>query len=876
MKLYSRFKNFVFPALLVAVAITLSAVNYTPGTFLSGWDTLHPEFNLPLYLSRIFWGVWQQHQGLGAVAAQAHASELGRLWYLLPASLLPVDLFRYGYFWLMLILGSLGIYFLLNKVVRSQAAFLGGLFYLLNLGTLQHFYLPLEMFATAYGFLPWLFWAVYQKREWPLALLFLVSAPMAHTPTLWFVNFAALAIFALVLNWRWAIKVVLIGLLVNSFWLLPSVYFVINHGVDVASSHINEQFSIRAILTNKEFGNLWDVAILRGYLFDWGHFDFGLRQYADLFPLWKSHLSNLAVLVVGYGAFVGVVLGVGRAFWKRISLGKALLPVLLVSFLGMLTVFDFLGNFNPVLAGAFRFPFTKFSLLLMLCFSVYFALALEKVGKAWLLVAITLVFYMWPAFRGDLICRCEEVRFPESYREAFSWFAKQDSNTRIAPFPVNSIYGWGYYDWGYEGAGFRWFGLPQPILDREFDRWMPTNEGYYWELSYALYSKNLSLLEAVLEKYRVNWLLVDQSMVNPPSPKALFVDELIELIARSGKIKPAAKFGNLAVYQVSLSRATKNFASVATDLPGVQPAYKWSNVDRAFVDLGDYLLGTDYPYPNRTLFTGKKPEDLEFDPKKLATLPPLLGVGRKTWPATGQCVSSTPQGQEGCVTMDFPNLPHQFGYLITVESQNQSGQPLLFFVENTNNRTIDMETYLPKRPELVTSYFVQPPMEADGIGYKLHFDSVSFGKEKSANYLGVVTVTMVDYWGLVGQRVGQKMVVPKYLPTEGFQVDHPNTSFYRLDLGKGALSKGSTLILSQSYEPGWWAFGVGSEGDITPLSGHVLVDNWANGWKLSGNERIVYVFFWPQLLEFAGFGLWGLFGTFLLTKRVRRKIIALD
>ena len=562
---------------LSTIAIILSLLNYTPGTILSGWDTLHPEFNLPLYLQRIFWGVWQQHQGLGAVAAQSHASELGRLWYLgFP--------FRYGYFWLTLIIGPLGVYFLLNKFVGKTAAFLGGLFYLLNLGTMQHFYLPLEMFATGYAFLPWLFWAVVSKKLWPLILFFILSAPMAHTPTLWFVNFAALIVFAFFLDKKWALKVFLIGLIVNSFWLLPTAYYVLNHGTEVANSHISQQFSAKALNTSKEFGNLFDIAIIRGYLFDWGHFNFVSRQFADLFPVWKNHLANPLVLAIGYGSFAAIILGILISIKKRISVGIAMAPVLVISIVGLMAFID---------TEALRFPFTKFSLLLMLAFAVYFGVAASYLKKLWILVPVLLIFYMWPAFRGNLICDCERVTIPAEYQQTFDWFNQQDHNTRIAPFPVDSIYGWGYYKWGYEGAGFRWFGLPQPILDREFDRWMPANENYYWEISQAVYSKNLPLLESVLNKYRVNWLLVDKNIINPSSPKALYFDELEEMIGRSRNIREVREFGGIRVYEFRLKVPTQSFVSIAQNLPNVGPAYKWGNLDQGYFENGDYATKKD-------------------------------------------------------------------------------------------------------------------------------------------------------------------------------------------------------------------------------------------------------------------------------------------
>ena len=47
-----------------------------------------------------------------------------------------------------------------------------------------------------------------------------------------------------------------------------------------------------------------------------------------------------------------------------------------------------------------------------------------------------------------------------------------------------------------------------------------------------------------------------------------------------------------------------------------------------------------------------------------------------------------------------------------------------------------------------------------------------------------------------------------------------------------------------------------------------LVNNWANGWTVK-NSGTIYIFFWPQLLEWFGFLLIPLPFVFLLIKRYR-------
>ena len=770
--------------------------------------------------------MWQEHQGLGAVAVQAQASELGRLWYLW----IP---FRYGYFWLMLILGPLGIYRLLGGKVRG---FCGGLFYLLNLGTLQHFYLPQELFVTAYGFLPWLFWAISTKKTKTLFLLFLLSAPMAHTPTLWIVNFIGLILFALVYDWRWGIKVAVIGLGVNSFWLLLTTYYFFAHGGEVANSHISQQFTFRAIAANKEFANIIDIALIKGYLFDWGHFDVTRRQYTDLFPVWKNHLGWAGF--IGYFVAVGAVLGVVKAFFGKDLVGRAMIPVLLLAIVGLMVVFD---------AEILRFPFTKFSLLLMMTGAYFFGIAAEKIHKYWPVIFLALMIYMWPAFSGNLISSSEKVVIPQEYFAMFDWFSKQDPNARIAPFPLDSIYGWVYYRWDYEGAGFRWFGLPQALLDREFDRWNPTNENYYWEISQALYSKNLPLFESVLNKYRVNWLLVDGNVINPSSPKALYIDELTELVKKSQDISLEKQFNNLTIYRVNLRVPTKSFVSVAQNLPNIGPAYKWGNLDQGYFDYGDYIntnISSIY-YRYRTLFTGRSQSDLEFDPAKIPVLDTVVSqeVDKILAAKDGKTVGES---------FNYAGLSHQNGYLITTKTRNITGKPTLFWIEDLNSRRAAIETYLPSsKGKIQKSKFILPPMEPDGLGYSLHFDSVSVGNEPAENEVVDFKIDKIDYWSLVTSHVlsGSNNLTSA---TGHFGVSHPNPAFYRVDLTS---SKDQVLILAQSFENGWLAISVDDKEKIKLNKNHILVNNWANGWELSGDEKIVYLFFWPQLLEFAGFAL---------------------
>ena len=989
----SKIKNDGLVLLLIIIVFYLAARNYQPQTWLSGWDTLQPEFNFFLYFKRIFFGVWQEHQGLGATASQAHPAEIVRMLFYYPFSFfLPQSLMRYSYFFLTLILGPLGVYYFLEKIIIPKnlsrtsyhaASFCGGLLYLLNLGTLQHYYLPLEMFATQYAALGWLFlWASKflkggQKKDllW-FAFVTLLAAPAAHTATLFFAYFLGLSFFIVTLilfsfskkSIGKGLIILLVTLLLNSFWLLPNFYFIKNHGQEVVNSKIHRQFSQQAFLTGQKFGTLKDTALLKNFLFDWGEYDDNKEQFIRVFNEWVPHLEKPIIMVIGYGIFFMVALGILISIKKKNKYAIALLPIFLVSFFFIANnvapakiIFSFCQNKIPLFKEAFRFPFTKFSLLLMFSFSVYFAVTLSFIFKKttnWiviLLISVALGYYMLPAFSGHLISPSMKIRFPSEYFQSFNWLNQQEKTGRIASFPTHTFRGWQYYCWDYEGAGFEWFGLNQSFLTREFDRWSPYNENHYWEISYAFYSGNLNLLESVLEKYQVHWLWVDENIFDPSSSKDTYFDELTEILSQSEKISLKKEFGKIKIYQVNLKKSYQNFVTLSKNSTNIGPRYNWNNYDLAYLENGNYItdpktLPQAY-YPFRSLFTGRSQKDLEFSienkenyflfkapmdqklpnyyldippsyqkallsvaPEDLADIqyqspeiyyngnileaiiPKVGGYFSTNIEAAGKYSNLKPKNcdqfnQRGVVKNEvvqekgkkflrlsatnayncsasfwLPNLPHQYAYLITIESRNLEGQSLLFWLENLNIRKADIESYLPQNERTNISYFIQPPMEKDGLGYTLHFDNISIGKTKTINDLGKITINLIPFDFLASL----KLVPPKQennnhskkaFDITNFEVYHPNPSFYKVKIKNLNNTEPFLLTLSQSFEKGW----IASQGK------HVLVNNWANGWLIDSpseeKSQEIIIFFWPQLLEYLGFLLIPV--SFILVKKLK-------
>ncbi len=182
---------------------------------------------------------------------------------------------------------------------------------------------------------------------------------------------------------------------------------------------------------------------------------------------------------------------------------------------------------------------------------------------------------------------------------------------------------------------------------------------------------------------------------------------------------------------------------------------------------------------------------------------------------------------------DYPTLSHRDSYLIKVKAKSEERN--LFWVEDLNSRRAVLETYIQNSSRNVRdqiSNFVLPPMEPDGLGYAFHLDN-----QES------LEVYKIDYFKLISLRNLSNPSSVSYL--NDFTVYHPNPAFYKIDLNSPG-----TIILSQSFDIGWIAIGANN---------HQIINNWANGWDTKEGNTTVYLFYWPQLLEFAGFAILTIF-----------------
>ncbi|MBI2414257.1 hypothetical protein HYV31_00220 [candidate division WWE3 bacterium] len=644
--LKSIWQDKIYLPILLVVVLIVFAMNYSYGTTLSGWDNLQTELNPTLNISRGFWGVWQDFQSFGNTSGMAYPATFvySVMTYLL-SMLLPVSLIRYFLVFCFIFIGDIGVYYLLKFLgfdeEKRPLSLIGALVYIFSLPNLQLIALPTESFISFMALLPFevllslrIFHATTKKDTFKYSLLlFLVmffGAIQFLTQTMFVVLVFVIFSFGFELFFHLSFKRALgrnitifyILLASSLFWILPQIYFLANNYSIVGSSKINQIATENVILQNLSRGNVWDFMVGKGI-----YFDLFSANGDRIFSNWEKHFSHpitkVATVVLVSCFFLGI-------FKKsKYHLGFVLLyfDVALV----LLNVFplNFIGQLLrevPLVSQIFRSPFTKFASVYALLFAYFIVSGLDSIStfifnrtkynsvslRANFLsfISITFLFvFAFPIFQGELFPKFLKVNFPSSYTEIQTFFSAIPKTERIVIAPDASFWGWYKHSWGYEGSGFLWYGLDHPIIARTFDVWGQASESFYWEEKYAFESKNPALLANVLDKYSIDWLLFDNSLL-PITPGTGGIKYPIykEVLNATPGITQVKAIGDLEIYKFDKKEVTSSYISVSDSLPPViGPEVSLTDLDTAYVQVGDYLSGLNpqviYPFLDLTTKT---------------------------------------------------------------------------------------------------------------------------------------------------------------------------------------------------------------------------------------------------------------------------------
>ena len=603
---------------LILILTFVSIVNTDFTKFLIGWDSLLIELNPWLNFKRNIFSVWEEYQGLGVVAGNAHAVEAFRALIILVIDLfLPLHLVRYFYTYLTIFIGVLSFYFLLKKYTfkgKDYFSFIGALFYLFNLGTVQNYYAPFEPFSAFYAFLPLsvlliLDYLHNEKKAYLYLIIGFVFATLSfQVPTIFIVNSILFAVLFFVLlfkkkdgktvlydNFLKVFKTGLTYIGVNLFWLLPFFYFLMSN-LSIRFSSLSSRLSIDvAFYQNVRYANLYDLALLRGFWFSNTDYIQGSTGYMML-P-WVEWIGRPFILSLGYILFFIILIGL-------LPLKKNVLYFF--SFLTFFISWFFLFNINgltggiyeyvvslaPIVGEIFRFPFTKWIIPITFAHAYFFArgiyfcsyiFTIKKINLnpiklyVGIIPVVAVILFVFPILKGDLFYSYLRQAIPGDYFETINYFNSKPADRRIALFPINSFWGWQYTSWGYRGSGFLWFGIEQPILSRTFDVWHQNNEQFYHEFQYAIYSEDKELFNYLVKKYQIDYILDDTSVVAPGADRSIFRDGLKHVLNGSN-FKLAKSFGVINIYEAYDSDAN-SFIETPEQVNLVGDTYFFSNID---------------------------------------------------------------------------------------------------------------------------------------------------------------------------------------------------------------------------------------------------------------------------------------------------------
>jgi hypothetical protein len=258
------------------------------------------------------------------------------------------------------------------------------------LGTVQQFYVPFEMFPTQWAFLPWIilfslkylqknnsnsYGTVSNRSLLFFAITTILATPQAYAAHLWYPFFGLYCLFLIIHHFSYgtvlnrSLHLILLTLALNSFWLLPNIYYASTSSQTVKDNTQNRLHSQEFLLKNRQNGILSDTSLNRGFYFDWDAYDFVHQTNMPLMPEWLTHLKNFDITLIGVFLFFIAIMGFVASIYSRDPLFIPLTPFLIIPFVilsnripSFSNLFDLLLK-NPILAEILRFVFTKFSIV---------------------------------------------------------------------------------------------------------------------------------------------------------------------------------------------------------------------------------------------------------------------------------------------------------------------------------------------------------------------------------------------------------------------------------------------------------------------------------------------------------------------------------
>lgn len=875
---------------IVGVIIIL---NTTLSKQLMGWDGLYPELNIPLNIIRGLTAGWQEYYGVGLIGGHGFAATLPHSLIIGFLSLaIPQSLVRMVFILLCYYFGGLGMLLMTQKIIKEVfrsatlhnahawlAGLIASLYYLINLGTIQTFYLPLEAFTVQFAALPWLTYItilLLEKLTPKRLILFLValfiSSIQGFIPSLFIPYVISLVCILLGYisqqnnsrqSWKKSLTILACVFIANLYWILPVAYYSLTQSKYAITAYNNivstQQFAAESI----QNGTFSHVALLKGFYLD--AYELG----GMIMQPWVNHYNNPIVLSFAYGIFSIIAIGfISMVFQKQKTIGKGL-AVSLLYFFGNLSIDtppfswlrEMLYSLSPTLSQAFRTTFTKFSIGLAFFYSIFLAIGIIvllqlfpriKVKIIYVIIGFMLFIVSVPIWQGNLIFNKLFVDVPKEYNEAIS-ILNALPDGKIADFPQDCAEGW-YNDlWGYFGSGFLWYGVNKPIMARAFDVWSPHNENYYWELTATLRRNDYESLEHIFSKYGVRYLLFDQNLTNCKNTKGILSSlSFLEHLSQDSRYNTLTQLRSKDVLPITIIERTNYMNPTKT------------------------LTNEHISNPNNGL-SPKIGEIVTESSLSTLSITPIATISSSVWkhsncdskPTSLQSYSAIEKDDKftrlfstntlTCVTYTVENLNTSMPYVLQVSTRHITGESLQISITN-KGKQIGFDIPLPDHNSLQSDSFYIPSTFPNETSYTISIKNPSYNRYTSINDIGTLTVSSVN--AIENNQNDSIKSNTAESDSSITKTNHPLSGLYIIEMSN-AVNNRDIITIDQGYDKGWIAFSLQNK-QFLP---HILVNNWSNGWILepsaislpagkAGRQSSDFIiFFWPQILEWLGLGI---------------------
>lgn len=644
-KLLANIKNNLPLLIVLFIGLFIALQNTSVSGYYSGWDNIHAEINLKQYATRVFYGAWQEHQGLGNPAAKGHLSEITRIPILFILEFFfPNRLIRAAFIFIMYLTGAISMYQFLRKTWINQKvgkfanwiAGLGSLFYLLHPLTLQQFYISFEMFTVQFAFFPFILMMIYslaKRFTWKqmvfFSLLQVAIASSGHTSTVFYLGALFSVIFAFfshfginhkfVKAFKFSFIIGLISFAMNSYWILPNVYYAVHTSQYVKESATNILFAPEALWSIREASTLHGFLTGYHYLTFWKDYDFSLGHHDLIFNEWSETFHNPYINGTLYFLASFTILAVLIIIFRRKRVEGYKWSIVLLYIISSIFIWielfptrDLIISLyqSKTFAEAFRNPFTKLSILHSVFVVILFsetvativAFLKSKLGKkvfkisasVFTFILFVLVMGVTPnSFQGHFINERLKVIFPSEYQAMYEFLYTKDHGARALELPYFSREGWVLYDWStpnrvnaYQGIGFYFFGMPQPFLTPDFARWSGVTDDLYQEFNFSINTQNVSQFEEIMKKYKVPLVIIDKTRIDQYRDHSFKADEKLVTLAGFEKIWEK---NYLSVYEHPEIASYSNDFITPEKLNLFSANLTRVNIDNEYSENGDYL-----------------------------------------------------------------------------------------------------------------------------------------------------------------------------------------------------------------------------------------------------------------------------------------------